>query len=158
MKHLTTALLLTALAGGGLGVMMPVMAAEQGQQGMRMMHDKGYGRHHRDGWKSTLTEEQTKQVGKLKLDYKKKVYPIKAKIKQAKVELALLITANKPNQKAIDSKIDEIMKLKATKMRLKAAHKIGVRKVLNEEQRVQFDMKMLKKAYHGKKGYHRGHH
>lgn len=142
MKYLTTALLITALAGAGMGVITPVMANEHGKRGMH--HDGG-------SWKSTLNEAQTKQIDQLKLNYKKKVYPIKAKIKQTKVELALLITAKKPNQKGVEKKIDEVVKLKAKKMRHKAAYKIEVRKVLNAEQRVQFDIKLLKKAYHGKK-------
>ena len=163
MKYLTTVLLITVLAGSGIGIMTPVMAAEHGKKGMHMMHGMGHGKHHGKGWKSTLTDEQKKQVARLKLDYKKKVYPVKAKMRQTKVELALLITADKPSQNDIDKKIDELAKLKAEKMRLKAAHKIEVRKVLNDEQRVKFDMKMLKKAYHGKKGhdkkrYHHGRH
>ena len=157
MKYLTTVLLVAALAGGGMGMMSPVMASEHGMRGMQMGQGMGQGMgkgmRHGGGWKSTLTEEQSKQVARLKLGFKKNVYPIKAKMKQTKVEMALLITANKPNQKDIDKKIDEILKLKAGIMRLKIAHKIEVRKVLNEEQRVQFDMKMLKKAFHGKKGH-----
>ena len=150
MKHLTTAVLLTALTATGLGVMTPVLAEQHGRHGMGMMHQGG-------GWKATLSEKQQIQVSTLKLDYKKKKYPLKTKIKQLKVELALLMTTDKPNQKAINNKIDQIVKLKAQKMRLKANHKIAVRKVLNEQQRVRFDMKILKKAYHGKKKGHYGH-
>ena len=69
-----------------------------------------------------------------------------------------VITSDNPKQDQINQKIDQIVKLKAEKMRLKAAHKIQVRSVLNEDQRVQFDMMMLKKAYKGKKGHGRGHH
>lgn len=154
MKHLTTAVLLTALAAIGLGVMTPVLADQHGRQGMGMgmgMMQQG------GGWKTSLSEKQQIQVSKLKLDYKKKKYPLKTKIKQLKVELALLMTTDKPNQKAINNKIDQIVKLKAQKMRLRANHKIAVRKVLNEQQRVKFDMKILKKAYHGKKRGHYGH-
>lgn len=159
MKYLTTVLLISVLTGG-LGMMTPAMATEHGKQGMgmKMMHGKGHGMGHDGCWKSSLTDVQKKQVAKLKLDFKKKVYPIKSKIRQAKVELALLVTADKPNQKDIDKKIDEIVKIKSEKIRLKVAHKIEVRKILNEEQRVQFDMKMLKKAFHGKKGGHHGRH
>ena len=150
MKHLTTAVLLTALTATGLGVMTPVLAEQHGRHGMGMMHQGG-------GWKATLSEKQQIQVSTLKLDYKKKKYPLKTKIKQLKVELALLMATDKPNQKAINNKIDQIVKLKAQKMRLRANHKIAVRKVLNEQQRVKFDMKILKKAYHCKKKGHFGH-
>lgn len=152
MKHLTTAVLLTALTATGLGVMTPVLAEQHGRRGMGMgMMQQG------GGWKATLSEKQQIQVSTLKLDYKKKKYPLKIKIKQLKVELALLMATDKPNQKAINNKIDQIVKLKAQKMRLRANHKIAVRKVLNEQQRVRFDMKILKKAYHGKKRGHYGH-
>jgi len=137
----------------------PAMASQHGMKGMGMMHHDGMGMMSQrgGGWKASLTEEQRNKVGKLKLDYKKQVYPLKTKIKQAKVELALLMIADKPNQKNIDKKIDSIVKLKAKKMRLKARHKVNVRKVLDATQRVKFDMKVLKKAYHGKgkkRGYH----
>jgi len=151
MKHLTTAVLLTALTATGLGVMTPVLAEQHGRHGMGMMQQGG-------GWKATLSEKQQIQVSNLKLDYKKKKYPLKTKIKQIKVELPLLITTKKPNQKTIKNKIDQIVKLKAKKIRLRANHKIAVRKVINEQQRVKFDMKILKKDYHGKKKGHYGHH
>ena len=144
MKYLITTLLATALIAGGTGFTTLSIASEYG---------KGHHCKHHGGasWKGSLSDEQQKKLDKLHLDYKKKKYPIKTKLKTAKVELALLMTANSPNQKDIDKKIDEILNLKAKKMRLKAAHKIEVRKMLTDEQRIQFDMHVLKKAYKGKK-------
>jgi len=107
---------------------------------------------HKDGgWKASLTESQQNQLAKLKLNYKKDKYLLKSKLKQAKVELAMLVTSDKPEQKALDNKINEIVQLKSKKMHTKVKHKIAVRKLLNEDQRVKFDMKVLKKAFHGKK-------
>ena len=155
MKYLIAAVLSTALMGGGLGLTGTALADTHGMHGMGEMHGKGYGMYHhggRDSWKASLTDEQSKQIDKLRLAYKQKSYLLKAKIKQAKIELAMLITSNDPKQKDIDKKIDEILKLKGEKMRLKASHKISVRKLLTEEQRVQFDLHVLKKAAGGKKG------
>jgi Spy/CpxP family protein refolding chaperone len=149
MRQLITALLLTVLAGSGLGITAPAMAA---QSGMGQMHGKGYGMGYGGGWKASLTDEQRTQIAKLKLSYKQKAIPLKLQIKQARVELAMLITSAKPDNKAIDKKIDQIVNLKARKMRLKADMKIAIRKLLNDDQKVMFDMKMLKKAYHGGKG------
>ncbi len=146
MKTLTTLIIITALTTG-LSFAPPALAHHGG--GMGMMHGGG-------SWKATLSDEQQAQIAKLKLDYKKKKYPLKAKLKQAKVDLALLMTEDNPSQKNINKKIDEIVQLKSQKMRLKANHKIAVRKLLNENQRVKFDMKIMKKAFHGKK--HRRHH
>ncbi len=157
MKTLIPALFTAVLLSGGMAMTTGV-AAEQGMmgmhgKGMQGMHGKGMG--HGGGahsWKSTLSDDQQKQYAKIKLDFKKKVLPIKAKIKQAKIEKALLMTTDKPDQKAINKKIDEILKLKGQKMRLKTEYKLNVRKILNEEQRVQFDLYLLKKASHGKRG------
>lgn len=120
----------------------PVFAQHGG--GKCMMHKDG-------GWKASLTESQQNQLAKLKLNYKKDKYLLKSKLKQAKVELAMLVTSDKPEQKALDNKINEIVQLKSKKMHTKVKHKIAVRKLLNEDQRVKFDMKVLKKAFHGKK-------
>lgn len=161
MRYLMRTLILLA----GLGLMAPASAQQPGM-GTAMMHgERGMApgkdgmRHGSHGWKATLSDTQRKQLAALKLDYKKKVYPLKARLRQVKVDLALLLGTDKPSQKSIDQKINAISKLKAEQMRLKAAHRIAVRKMLNEAQRVQFDMKLLKKAYHGKRRcQHGGHH
>jgi Spy/CpxP family protein refolding chaperone len=159
MKHLSAVLLITSLAAGGLGISQTALADSHGM-GMGHMDGKQYRMGHGGSgcWRASLTDEQRKKLDPLRLEYKKKVYPLKAKIKQAKVELALLIGSDSPKQKDIDKKIDEIAKLKAEKMRLKATHKIAVRKLLTPEQKTKFDMKLLKKAYKGKSGFKHGYH
>ena len=155
MKPLSTILFLTALAGSGLGFSQMALAAES--HGMGQMHGKQYRGHSGDGcWRASLTEEQRNKIDPLKLEYKKQLYPLKAKLKQVKVDLVLLIGSDNPKQKDVDKKIDEIARLKAETMRLKAAHKIAVRKLLTQEQQAKFDMKLLKKAYRGKGGYRHG--
>ena len=146
MKTLSTLILTIILTTTGIGFAPTAYAQQHG--GMGNMH-KGDG-----GWKSSLTTDQQNQLAKLKLDFKKKKLPLMTQMKQASVDLALLITADKPNQKAIDKKIDVIVDLKSKKIHLKAKHKIAVRKLLNEEQRVKFDLKMLKKAFHEKRKRH----
>ena len=148
MKYLIITLISTALVAGGTGLTTTVMASEYGKRGHQCKHHGGA------SWKNNLTDEQTKKLDKLHADYKKQKFPIKAKLKVAKVDLAVLVTADSPNQDAIDKKIEQILKLKREKMRIKTAHKIEVRKMLTDEQRVQFDMHVLKKAFKGKK--HKG--
>lgn len=150
MKKLLTALLISSLTLVGTGI-STIALADQGAGMHGMYHGDG-------GWKASLTDEQRTTIDSMKLKYKKKLYPLKAKLKQAKVELALLMTSDNPGQSAINKKIDEIVKLKKEKMQLKTSHKIAVRKLLNKEQRVKFDMKILKKAYHGKSHDQQGHH
>ena len=126
----------------------------------RGMHDGGmYGGKSMPGmcWKVTLTDEQRAKLAKVKLDYMKAKAPIKAKMKSVKVDLAILVTTDKPDMNAINKKIDELTKLKNDKIKEKYKYIAAKRKVLNDEQRVLFDMKIIKKAMKGKhKGGHKG--
>lgn len=109
-------------------------------------------------WKDTLTRDQQQQVAKFKLDYKKVALPIKARIRQARIELAMLSTVDQPDQTQIDSKIEEILKLKGEKIRARVKLRTQIRNVLNEEQRIKFDLHVLKKASLGKKQRHHDNH
>lgn len=150
MKSIFKLVMAITLIIGGVSMITPAMAEMQGMHGGRS------GQHYAGGWKASLTKDQQKQLNKIRLEHKKICYPVKARLKQAKVELALLMTSDSPKQKDLNKKVDEILKLKGEKMRLKVDKKIKIRKMLTEDQRVQFDMRVLKKAFHGKKGkgYH----
>jgi len=133
----------------------PSHAGGPGSMMSAMHHGKG---DHDSDWKQSLSDEQRTTLDKLRLDYFKKKYPLKAKKQLLKTELALLLTQDSPNMGAINKKIDELVDLKRELLRLRAEHKIEVRKLLNAEQRVQFDTKLLKKAYGGKRhGAHKMH-
>ena len=129
--------------GGMMGGMKGGMPCGQGMYGVC--------------WKDTLTDEQRAKLAKIKLDHMKVQAPIKAKMKTVKVDLALLVTANKPDTAAINKKIDELTKLKNAKLKEKYKYIAAKRKVLNDEQRVLFDMKVIKKAMKGKQKGHRKH-
>ncbi|GJL63475.1 MAG: hypothetical protein NPIRA04_21290 [Nitrospirales bacterium] len=127
-----------------------------------MKHGKG--RHDVSCWTETLTEEQKSKASKMRLEYKKVKFLVKAKMKVKKVELATLVTQDSPDQSAIEQKIEELLKLKKEKLQKKYAYKVALRSLLTSEQRVFFDMQMLKKAVHGKKhggkkgyGHKKGH-
>ena len=164
MRTLTTLSLGLLITAGGIG--LPLLATadpspgwERGEmhEGRKMgggMHKGMYGARHGFGhsWKASLTDEQRKKVDKLRLTYKRTKYLLKAKLKQAKIEFALLITKDSPKKSNINSKIDQILKLKKEKLHLKASHKISIRKLLTEEQRVQFDLAVLKRMAKGKHG------
>jgi len=132
----------TALADHGRGMQGGGMYGGKGMSGMC--------------WKETLTDEQRAKLAKLKLDYMKAKAPIKAKMKAVKVDLAILVTTNKPDTNAINKKVDELTKLKNDKMKEKYKYIAAKRKVLTAEQQVLFDTRVIKKAMHGKgKGRHR---
>lgn len=139
----------------GLAFSAPTMA-EHGpgkgeRSGPQMMHGGGHG----PSWKESLTEVQKLKIKKMKVDYLKVKYPIKARMKTIKIDLAVLVTADKPDQRAIDAKIDELLALKKDILKAKYTHKIAVRKELKADQQVLFDKHMLNKA---KRKKCRGHH
>lgn len=108
-------------------------------------------------WKDTLTDEQRTKLAKIKLEHMKVQAPLKMKMKTIKVDLALLVTADKPDTAAINKKVDELTKLKNAKMKEKYRYIVAKRKVLNDDQRALFDMKVIKKAMKGKYRGHRKH-
>lgn len=151
MKHVTILAVSLLILTAGLGMTTQALAdhSYRGHAGTHHgMDNRG------QSWKQDLKDKQRQQIDKLRLDFKKKKYLLKPQIKRAKVELAMLVTSASPKQADIDKKIAQIVKLKSEIMKLKATHKINVRKVLTEEQRVLFDTHVLKKAYRGK---HKGH-
>jgi Spy/CpxP family protein refolding chaperone len=121
-----------------------------------MGHEKGM--HGASCWMETMTEEQKAKAAKMRLEYKKVKFLLKAQIKVKKVELATLVTQDSPDQSAINKKIEEVLDLKREKMQKKYAFKVAMRSMLTPEQQVSFDMHMLKKALHGKgHGHKKGH-
>lgn len=121
-----------------------------------MGHERG---SHGDAcWMKSMTDEQKAKAAKMRLEYKKVKSLMKAQIRVKKVELATLVMQDSPDQNAINKKIEEIVDLKREKMQKKYAFKVALRGMLTPEQRVSFDMHMLKKAVHGKgHGYKKGH-
>lgn len=147
-------MLISIIAGLGFSA---VASAERGmgKGGMGGGMYCGQGMH-AACWKETLTDEQRTKLAKIKLDHMQIQAPVKAKMKTIKVDLALLVTADKPDTTAINKKIDELTKLKNAKMKEKYRYIAAKRKVLNNDQQVLFDMKVIKKAMKGKqKGRHR---
>jgi Spy/CpxP family protein refolding chaperone len=119
-------------------------------------HGHGFsGYCHDNRWQDSLTDSQQKDVQKARLGYLKKKDLIKAKLKQAKVEFATLLTQDSPSNSAINKKVDDISKLYSEKMRAKADYKIQIRKILTADQRVKFDTELMKHAS-GKEGYGHG--
>ncbi|GMR07766.1 MAG: hypothetical protein BMS9Abin26_0770 [Gammaproteobacteria bacterium] len=126
----------------------------QGKQSKQQNSASSRSGQHEPRWKKALSDEQRARLQALMLDHMKNKFPLKAKKKALKIDLALLVMTDKPNEKTIDKKINELLAVKKQMMKLKYAHKITVRKALTPEQRVLFDMHILKKSMRGK---HRKH-
>ena len=104
----------------------------------------------------SLSAEQRQQVMQLRAAHKKQAMPRKARMKALKLELTALATADAPDSAAIDAKIDELLALKREAMKEKTGYMAQVRKLLSDEQKVVYDMAMMKKAMRSGRGGHRG--
>lgn len=153
----TLVVLLVGLAFGTTSMADHGFGKGEGPGRHKMMQGGPQG-HCGASWKDSLSDAQKEKVKKMKVDFLKVKYPIKARMKTTKIDLAVLATADVPDQKAIDTKIDELLALKKELLKAKYMHKIAVRKGLKEEQKAAFDKHMLKKAKHKKCRRHHGFH
>ncbi len=98
-----------------------------------------------------LTEDQKTKIEALKIEHKKKMLDINNQIREKEAHLITVTTGEKINKDDAYKTIDEIAALKANREKLKLDHKLAVRALLSEEQKLWFDM-------HGMKGGHGQHH
>jgi len=103
---------------------------------------------------ANLTEDQQSQLDKLRLEHRKEVLNLRNQLREKNARMNTLETADKIDMAAINKVIDEISDLKKQMMKKKAEHRQEVRKVLTEEQRVEFDTKRPRSQKMG--NMHRG--
>lgn len=99
-----------------------------------------------------FTAEQQESIYKLKLELKAELLQIDNQFAEKKAQLKSLQQVEKPNMRAINSKIDEISDLQNKKMKLVAQNQVKVRELLTAEQRLQYDLRMNS----GRRGGNRG--
>ena len=102
-----------------------------------------------------LTDEQETKIENLKTAHMKEMLPLKNQMGEKRAQLKTLTTADKVDMAAVNKKIDEIGSLKVEMMKKKEAHRQDVRALLNDNQRLYFDMH--KGKGYGHKGGKRGH-
>ena len=114
---------------------------------------KGCGKHNgAHAWKRALSPEQRARIDQLHVNFAKTKAPLKAKIKALKVDLAVLAATPQPDKAVIDSKIEELLKLKGQMLGAKYGYIAAQRQILTPRQQVSFDMDVVQDALHGKKG------
>lgn len=84
-----------------------------------------------------LTDEQREQMRNLRTQHQKEMIPLRADLKVLRVELRELM-ATGANESALNSKIDQIGKLRTEIQKKRMAHHLAMRNVLTEEQRDAF--------------------
>lgn len=92
-----------------------------------------------------MTEEQEKEMKTLHLKFGQDVLPLKNEMKEKEARLISLKTAKNVDMAAINSKIEEIGQVKIQLEKKHAALEQEMRKVLTDEQRLHFDMRMGEK-------------
>jgi len=90
-----------------------------------------------------LTADQETQIKKLHTGFEKELLPMRAELKTKKAALEQAQIGDNVDQAKVKVAIEDLFALKTRMAVMKADHKQKVRKVLNEEQRVQFDSMML---------------
>ena len=87
-----------------------------------------------------LTDEQKSKIKDLKIAHFKEVQPLRNKLGELRARERTLTTADKPDMKAINANIDEITNVQNQLMKARESHRQQIRALLNDEQRIYFDM------------------
>jgi len=90
-----------------------------------------------------LSQDQETKIDAMHLEMQKEMIPLRNKLDNLRSELHLLMTEEKADQGAIDSKIEAMSQVRTAIQKKKTAHHLAVRSLLNKEQRVKFDQRML---------------
>lgn len=110
------------------------------RKAMRPAAERGYMKADPQKLAPKFTEEQKKQIADFKLAHDKQMIQVNNLLNEKKAQLKTLQSAEKPDMKKINTKIDEITDLMNQKMKISADHRNKVRSILTEEQRVRMDM------------------
>jgi len=142
-----------------LGLALPLAAtANEGHPGhhkqdMRAMHGdschkaaKEKKHHFAEHWSQTLNDAQKKQIDQMHLKLARDMAVVKAKAEVAQKELNVYTTSDKANQDKINDMIDTLLGYDQEILRLRYAHLLEMRHTLTEEQRVSYDMGVLKRS------------
>lgn len=92
-----------------------------------------------------LTEDQQKQIEKLKTDLDKAILPLESQLDVKSAELKNLMIADNPNIAAVNAKLDEIGGLRTQIQKRRVTNQLEIRKLLTPEQRIAFDKRTLKR-------------
>ncbi len=86
-----------------------------------------------------LTDEQKQKIEELHKAFLKEMQPLRNQLRSERFALMSLKTANNPDQKAINAKIDALAKLRAEIEKKQVAHRLQIRSLLTDEQRAAME-------------------
>jgi Spy/CpxP family protein refolding chaperone len=86
-----------------------------------------------------LTQEQQDKIEAMRTTHQKTMLANRNQLNVKKAQLEQLMTADKPDAAAINKMIDEMSVIKTEMQKKKAEHRLAVRGLLTDAQRVYFD-------------------
>lgn len=147
MKKVTTLLVMTIIA---------FTLSAQGQNVVVNRQGAGYMRANPEMTTPNiipdLTPEQKEKIQSLRVQHQKESLQLANEIREKRAQLRTLEQVEKPNLKAINSKIDELTSLQNKKFKMNAEHRAKVRSLLTDEQRVQYDLARNKRGERAGRG------
>lgn len=125
---------------------------QQGQRGRHGNHDREHKRE-RGMAMLNLTDAQKDQMKLLRIEHEKTIKSDQQTLKLKMVELSNLVANDDPSEKEVNKLTDEIGGLQTALLKAQIAHRIEVRTILDEEQKLKFDkMKLGRRGIGGKRG------
>lgn len=114
----------------------------------RQVQDRGFMGANPAKLGPNFTTEQSDAIKALRFELEKEMIQVNNQIAEKRAQLKTLEQVDKPDTRAINSKIDEITSLMNKRMKATSANKAKIRSLLTDEQKVMFD----KRGAHGKRG------
>ncbi len=111
------------------------------QNGPRQGFPKGERNFEKGDWLPGLTDEQKDAIKEIRMEGMKQQLPLKNKKDELKARLKTEMTADQPNETEINDLIEEIGKIDIDKHKIRTKNRLEIRKLLNDEQRLVFDMR-----------------
>ncbi len=102
-----------------------------------------------------LTEDQKENIKSIRLSAMKDMKPLRNELGEKEARFKTLNSADKPDMDAINKQIDEIAALKASISKREIKAQQDIRALLNDEQKMAFDMHREKRM---QKVKHKAHH
>ncbi len=101
-----------------------------------------------------LSEEQQTQLEDIRLSHHKEMKDVRNNLEIKRAELNAEITKDVPDRKAIDKLVAEISDLNGSQFTLQINHRLEVRAMLDDKQKIKFDQ--MHEHFKGKGHRHRG--
>lgn len=136
----------------GLMTLGAIAQSQRDQRGERKgNHEREHNRE-RGMAMLNLTDAQKEQMKLLRLEHAKATKSDQQTLKLKMVELSNLVANDDPENKEVNKLTDEIGSLRTSLFKAQIAHRIEVRSILDEEQKIKFDKTKLRRGPEGKEG------